>query len=155
MGSGEGNAAFGAGTYVAEYQGTGNFYMRQDMRDKKSQLGRLMRVDIAVTPEESLDWFSRIGDQPQIMEAFNNFPEEIRDGKITRKSVQELGSSSMRWLLNRRAGQDKHRVRLHAAQACAQTLSRASAARACADRGPSPKFRSKSPLPILVNIIRA
>jgi hypothetical protein len=80
MGTGEGNAAFGSGTYFAEHQGTGDFYMRQDMRDKGSQLGRLMRVDIAVTPEESLDWYARVNDQPQIMEAFNNFPEEIRDG---------------------------------------------------------------------------
>lgn len=76
---GLGANAVGVGFYVSEDLETGAKYMIDRMKERDAKGGVLQRIDTTVAENEYLNWDAPMREQPSMIEAFNNLPEEIQD----------------------------------------------------------------------------
>jgi hypothetical protein len=75
---GLGNNAVGVGFYISEDQEVGATYMMQRMNEREFNGGVLERIDTAVAENEYLNWEAPLSEQPAMVEAFEQLPEEIQ-----------------------------------------------------------------------------
>jgi hypothetical protein len=92
VGSGEGNAAFGVGNYLAERLATTMIY--PDRTDR----GTTMKVDILADDTELLDWFAPARNNPRVMEFLDNLPEHISDALMEETNTDNLGNLTGRYV---------------------------------------------------------
>ena len=92
VGSGEGNAAFGVGNYLAERLATTMIY--PDRTDR----GTTMKVDVLADDTELLDWFAPARNNPRVMEFLDNLPEHISDALMEETNTDNLGNLTGRYV---------------------------------------------------------
>lgn len=116
MGTGEGAQAYGWGTYLAQRAGIAKGYWAADVRRKVSDApaknpvqatknffgfgdqvtpdGSLMRVDTAISPEETLDWDRPLSEQPAILEKLGMLmPKGLQEALADQyqQNVEDIG----------------------------------------------------------------
>jgi len=116
MGTGEGAQAYGWGTYLAQRAGIAKGYWAADVRRKVSDKpannpvqatknffgfgdqvtpdGSLMRVDTAISPEETLDWDRPLSEQPAILEKLGMLmPKGLQEALADQyqQNVEDIG----------------------------------------------------------------
>jgi len=101
MGTGEGAQAYGWGTYLAQRTGIAKGYWSADVARKSGGSskttgpeGTLMRVDTAVTPEETLDWDRPLSEQPAILKKLGMLmPQGLQEALADQyqQNVEDIG----------------------------------------------------------------